>query len=59
MSVTVASLMFERLALRMTAYITALEPILRDELPSDVAWSEPRVGSDQRAATGARAKQRR
>jgi hypothetical protein len=49
----------ERLASRMTAYITALEPILRDELPSDVAWSEPRGTSAQRAATGARAKQRR
>jgi hypothetical protein len=49
----------ERLASRMTAYITALEPIVRDELPSDVAWSEPRVSPAQRAATGARAKQRR
>jgi hypothetical protein len=49
----------ERLASRMTAYITALEPMLRDELPSDVAWTEPRAGSAQRAATGARAKQRR
>jgi hypothetical protein len=49
----------ERLASRMTTYITTLEPILRDELPSDVAWSEPRGGPAQRAATGARAKQRR
>jgi len=49
----------ERLALRMTAYITALEPILLDELPSDVAWSERRARSGQRAPTGARAKQRR
>ena len=26
---------------RIAAYVTALEPILRRELPSDVAWSEP------------------
>jgi hypothetical protein len=29
------------LAERVAAYITMLEPILRRELPSDVAWSEP------------------
>jgi hypothetical protein len=29
------------LADRIAAYVTALEPILRRELPSDVAWSEP------------------
>jgi hypothetical protein len=29
------------LAERIAAYVTALEPILRRELPSDVAWSEP------------------
>jgi hypothetical protein len=28
------------LAERIAAYVTALEPILRRELPSDVAWSE-------------------
>ncbi len=28
------------LADRIAAYVTALEPILRRELPSDVAWSE-------------------
>ena len=49
----------ERLASRMTAYITVLEPILLDELPSDVAWSEPRGRTAHRASTGARAKQRR
>jgi len=49
----------EHLASRMTAYISALEPILRDELPSDVPWSEPRRRSAQRAPTGARAKHRR
>jgi hypothetical protein len=29
------------LADRVAAYVTVLEPILRRELPSDVAWSEP------------------
>lgn len=29
------------LAERIAAYVSALEPILRRELPSDVAWSEP------------------
>jgi hypothetical protein len=29
------------LAERIAAYVSALEPILRQELPSDVAWSEP------------------
>jgi len=29
------------LAERIAAYVTALEPILCRELPSDVAWSEP------------------
>jgi hypothetical protein len=29
------------LADRIAAYVTALEPILRRELPSDVTWSEP------------------
>ncbi len=32
----------ERIARRIAAYITALEPLLRAEVPSDVAWSEPR-----------------
>jgi hypothetical protein len=31
----------KELALRLAAYVTALEPILRRELPSDVAWTEP------------------
>ena len=31
------------LAERIAAYVTALEPILRRELPSDVAWSGPTV----------------
>jgi hypothetical protein len=35
-----ASLVKE-LADRIAAYMTALEPILRRELPSDVAWAEP------------------
>lgn len=29
------------LAGRLASYVTALEPILRRELPSDVVWSEP------------------
>ncbi len=29
------------LAQRIAAYVTALEPILRRELPSDVPWSDP------------------
>lgn len=29
------------LASRLAAYVTALEPILRRELPSDVAWTQP------------------
>ena len=29
------------LAERIAAYVTTLEPILRRELPSDVAWTEP------------------
>ena len=31
----------KELASRLAAYVTALEPILRRELPSDVAWTEP------------------
>jgi hypothetical protein len=31
------------LAERIGAYVTALEPILRRELPSDVAWSEAKA----------------
>jgi hypothetical protein len=49
----------ERVAARLAAYITALEPILRDELPADVAWAEPIPRSAQRAPTGVRAKARR
>jgi hypothetical protein len=33
----------ELIGRRMAAYVAALEPILRDEVPSDVAWSEPRA----------------
>jgi hypothetical protein len=32
----------ERIGARVAAYVDALEPILRGEVPSDVAWSEPR-----------------
>jgi hypothetical protein len=31
------------LADRLAGYVTALEPILRRELPSDVAWAEPKA----------------
>ena len=31
------------LAERIAGYVTALEPILRRELPSDVAWAEPEI----------------
>ncbi len=31
------------LAERIAGYVTALEPILRRELPSDVAWTEPEM----------------
>jgi hypothetical protein len=32
----------ERVGGRIAEYVTALEPLLRAEVPSDVAWSEPR-----------------
>jgi len=32
----------ERIGARIAAYVNTLEPILRAELPSDVAWSETR-----------------
>jgi len=32
-----------RIGDRIAAYVTALEPVLRAEVPSDVEWSEPRV----------------
>ena len=37
-----------RIAERVAAYVTALEPMLRDELPADVAWTQPQQGSTQR-----------
>ncbi len=36
-------LFLERIGGRIAAYITALEPLLRTEVPSDVLWSEPRA----------------
>jgi hypothetical protein len=33
----------ERIGARVAAYVIALEPLLRAEVPSDVAWSEPRL----------------
>jgi hypothetical protein len=32
----------ERVGGRVAAYVDVLEPVLRAELPSDVAWAEPR-----------------
>jgi hypothetical protein len=32
----------ERIGARIADYVIALEPILRDEVPSDIAWTEPR-----------------
>jgi hypothetical protein len=43
------------LAERIAAYVTALEPILRRELPSDVAWSEP-TARPMRAKAAARSR---
>jgi hypothetical protein len=40
--VTLDRAFLERIGARIAAYITALEPVLRAEVPSDVAWSEPR-----------------
>jgi len=43
------------LAAKLGAYVTALEPILRRELPSDVVWSEP-VARPARARAAARSR---
>ena len=32
----------ERIGDRVAAYVTVLEPLLRSEVPSDVAWNESR-----------------
>ena len=32
----------EKIGDRLAAYVIALEPLLRSEVPSDVAWSESR-----------------
>jgi hypothetical protein len=32
----------EHIGVRIAAYVSALEPVLRAELPADVAWTEPR-----------------
>jgi hypothetical protein len=46
----------KELADRIAAYVTALEPILRRELPSDVAWTEPEARRTRaRAAAKSRA----
>jgi hypothetical protein len=38
------------LAERIAAYVSALEPILRRELPSDVVWTEPATARAKAAA---------
>ena len=43
------------LAERIASYVTALEPILRRELPSDVTWSEP-TARPARARAAARSR---
>lgn len=43
------------LAERIAAYVTTLEPILRQELPSDVPWSEAAPPKRARAAAKSRA----
>ena len=48
----------QELADLVAAYVTALEPILRRELPSDVAWSEPGA-RPTRARTAAKSRVRR
>jgi hypothetical protein len=40
--VTLDRAFLERVGGRIAAYVTALEPLLRAEVPADVAWSESR-----------------
>ena len=40
---TLDAAFLEHVSSRVAAYITALEPLLRDELPADVPWREPPV----------------
>lgn len=42
----------QRWAERLADYIRVLEPILREELPADVAWRLPRVRETSRKARG-------
>jgi hypothetical protein len=46
------------LADRTAAYVNALEPILRRELPSDVTWSEPGPAARTMASARSRASRR-
>jgi len=39
---TLDQFFLDHVGARLTAYVRALEPVLRSELPSDVAWSEPK-----------------
>ena len=45
----------KELASRLATYVTALEPILRRELPNDVTWTEP-VARPTRARASARSR---
>jgi hypothetical protein len=38
---TLDAAFLERVGGRIASYVTALEPLLRAEVPSDVAWREP------------------
>lgn len=51
----------KELADRLAAYVTALEPILRRELPNDVAWSgpEPRLPHARAAVKSRRSRSAR
>jgi hypothetical protein len=40
--VTLDPSFIESVGTRIAAYVAALEPLLRSELPADVAWTEPR-----------------
>jgi len=44
----------ERVPARFARYVRVLEPMLREELPSDVRWSEPARAPARRASRSAR-----
>jgi hypothetical protein len=53
---TLDAAFLERVGGRIASYVTALEPLLRAEVPSDVAWREP---DQRRYASTAYAPRRR